>query len=646
MATRLPMRVDELPPLEPDSEDELKTPGKRPKKVAELSPLESDSDEDTKEDRLNNAILNDSFILSPSKSIEGETPVGKGRKSESNKDAGTKDICNMEDDSFAKRFQRLNLAEKENNRVSARTSTEPKSRHALFPCTTPSIMNRNYPEQSLLLLSHTKRTQAQHTTDIQHESDGIKKLSPCLEEAMEPSVLPSDARERTPPLVNKPVTGNVLMQSNKQIAKTTIAEPQEVPVASKDIITPFKSMEQNFVTPQVKCQAGIARRPNFSTNITQKSRTSLENEFRSQKILFRTPIAMSRPPSLINNSINLSLDDTVKEKDALHKEQKLSPVKEVTVKKSNENLLKSEKNIPAKKGGEGKVTVINGNEYVILKKLGSGGSSSVFLAKRVKDQKQCALKVVDLRGDQAVVEGYLNETRLLAKLQGNVNVVSLYEYQHLPTECILYMVMEKGDSDLNKILQAYKTDLPLHLLTSFWYQMLQAVNYIHENGVIHSDLKPANFLMVGGRLKLIDFGIASNIAIDSTSIIKFSQAGTFNYISPEALIDTSTGNSPAGRNRPKIKISTKSDVWSLGCILYLLLYKKTPFGHIKNIYAKVNAISNPATIIEYPKLAPYYPPILIEMAMKCLLHDPKKRSSVSELLKYPFDMLIPLPSVS
>jgi serine/threonine-protein kinase TTK/MPS1 len=97
----------------------------------------------------------------------------------------------------------------------------------------------------------------------------------------------------------------------------------------------------------------------------------------------------------------------------------------------------------------------------------------------------------------------------------------------------------------------------------YWHQMLQAVNYIHQNGVIHSDLKPANFLMIDGRLKLIDFGIASNIAIDSTSIIKFSQAGTFNYISPEALIDTSSGDSPSTHHQPKIRLSTKSDVSSL-----------------------------------------------------------------------------------
>lgn len=117
------------------------------------------------------------------------------------------------------------------------------------------------------------------------------------------------------------------------------------------------------------------------------------------------------------------------------------------------------------------------------------------------------------------------------------------------------MVMEKGDSDLRKILQSYKTSLPLYTLMTYWHQMLQSVAYIHKNDVIHSDLKPENFLMVRGRLKLIDFGISSKMAVDATSIIKYSQVGTFNYISPETLMDTSTGNSPmAKKNQPKIKV--------------------------------------------------------------------------------------------
>lgn len=115
--------------------------------------------------------------------------------------------------------------------------------------------------------------------------------------------------------------------------------------------------------------------------------------------------------------------------------------------------------------------------------------------------------------------------------------------------------MEKGDSDLRNLLHTHKTTMPLYTLMNLWYQMLQSVNYIHSKDVIHSDLKPENFLLVNGRLKLIDFGISSKIAVDATSIIKYSQVGTFNYISPEALMDTSSGNSPfSKKNQPKIKV--------------------------------------------------------------------------------------------
>lgn len=213
---------------------------------------------------------------------------------------------------------------------------------------------------------------------------------------------------------------------------------------------------------------------------------------------------------------------------------------------------------------------------------------------------------------------------------------------HIPAESTLYVVMERGDHDLNHVLRAYTGRLPLYVLMRLWHQMLLAVAYIHRNGVIHSDLKPANFLLVAGRLKLIDFGIASNIAVDSTSIIKFSQAGTFNYVSPEALIDTSTGDSPtATRYQPKIKISTKSDVWSLGCILYLLLYRKTPFAHINNIHTKVMTIVSESTQIEYAALPSFVPGMFLEMLQRCLVYAPKKRASVAELLQSPYDALVP-----
>jgi hypothetical protein len=304
--------------------------------------------------------------------------------------------------------------------------------------------------------------------------------------------------------------------------------------------TPFKHQDNAdpvFLTPSIRqpSQSTIKK----SQNIPLQTLTSLK-EKPPAKILFTTPIAR---PNFSGSLIESTPLEMKKITTGTATNKKLSPITEPTTEKPKTNLLS-----------------INEIEYLIDKKIGSGGSSSVFLAKQTSSDKEVAIKLVNLDGDQQVVDGYLNETKLLAKLQGNINVVSLLDYCHLPHKNILYMVMEKGESDLHKILQGYRTHLPLFTLVTYWHQMLQAVNYIHANGVIHSDLKPANFLMINGRLKLIDFGIASNIAIDSTSIIKFSQAGTFNYISPEALIDTSTGDSPSTHNQPKIRLSTKSDV--------------------------------------------------------------------------------------
>ncbi|TMW53107.1 hypothetical protein DOY81_001835 [Sarcophaga bullata] len=426
------------------------------------------------------------------------------------------------------------------------------------------------------------------------------------------------------------------------------------------------TVDGQFVTPQIR-SFSVRRRPRvLCSTQSKKTKSAIVNEFRSQKVLFQTPMAISRAPIMQNDSISLTLCDTINEggtpstsektpqcvnerhpKDTARSKKSLE-VAFSGVSKENEDKEIENNEAATNSTTKDKTTTvhINSGTFVIIKKLGCGGSSSVYLAKKQDSDKEYALKVVDLQGDPSVVEGYLNETKLLAKLQGNVCVVSLYEYQLLQKESKLFLVMEKGDSDLHKILQSYTTNLPLYVLTNFLYQMLQAVNYIHQNGVIHSDLKPANFLMVNGRLKLIDFGIASNIAIDSTSIIKFSQAGTFNYISPEALTDTSTGSSPMRNNQPKIKISTKSDVWSLGCILYLLLYQKTPFGHIKNLYTKITAICCPTQTIEYGPLPPYYPAMLVHMTKNCLQHNPKRRPSCAELLKYPFNMIIPIQNLT
>ncbi|XP_010564054.1 PREDICTED: dual specificity protein kinase TTK [Haliaeetus leucocephalus] len=271
---------------------------------------------------------------------------------------------------------------------------------------------------------------------------------------------------------------------------------------------------------------------------------------------------------------------------------------------------------------------IKGRIYTILKQIGSGGSSKVFQVLNEKKQLY-AVKYVNLEeADQQTVESYKNEIAHLSKLQQHSDkIIRLYGYEI--TEHHIYMVMECGNIDLNSWLKKKKNIDPLER-KSYWKNMLEAVHTIHEYGIIHSDLKPANFLIVDGMLKLIDFGIANQMQPDVTSIIKDSQVGTMNYMPPEAIKDLSS----YGENgKSRSKISPKSDVWSLGCILYCMTYGRTPFQHITNPINKLHAIVDPSYEIEFPDIAEKD---LQDVLKRCLIRNPKQRISVSELLVHPY----------
>lgn len=109
--------------------------------------------------------------------------------------------------------------------------------------------------------------------------------------------------------------------------------------------------------------------------------------------------------------------------------------------------------------------------------------------------------------------------------------------------------MEFGETDLRTFLsknQEKNSSIDMNYIRLLWQQMLNSVYTIHQANIIHTDLKPANFLFVRGSLKLIDFGIARAMAPDSTSVLRDTQVGTLNYISPEALLDVNDGKGGHG----------------------------------------------------------------------------------------------------
>jgi serine/threonine protein kinase len=207
---------------------------------------------------------------------------------------------------------------------------------------------------------------------------------------------------------------------------------------------------------------------------------------------------------------------------------------------------------------EDNILRVNNVPYAKLGVIGKGGSCKVYRA-LAKDCSILAIKKVKLGGmDKKAINGYANEIALLKRLRGNPAIIQMYDSEVDLSRKAIYLCMELGEVDLSQVIQQQtmgtstrdgktsRSTLDMNFIRLTWQQMLKAVHSIHEERIIHGDLKPANFLFVRGALKLIDFGIAKAIqSDDTTNIYRDSQIGTLNYMSPEAILDTGSGTNGA-----------------------------------------------------------------------------------------------------
>ncbi|KAJ2930887.1 hypothetical protein H1R20_g6202, partial [Candolleomyces eurysporus] len=297
--------------------------------------------------------------------------------------------------------------------------------------------------------------------------------------------------------------------------------------------------------------------------------------------------------------------------------------------------------------------VVNKKAYARLDVIGKGGSSRVFRVLNHQNELYAIKRVSLDKTDAETMSGYMNEIALLKRLEGNSRIIRLIDSEVKAgpggSKGHLLLVMECGEVDLARLLQEQmKEPLNMVWVSYYWQQMLQAVHVIHEEKIVHSDLKPANFVLVRGQLKLIDFGIANAIANDTTNIQRDHQIGTVNYMSPEAI------ELPDGMRR--LKVGRPSDVWSLGIILYQMIYGHPPFQHL-SVYHKMKAIPDLTHVIQFPQYAiptvpakpdpnggppeparrldhlkVKVPPAVIEGMKSCLCRNPKERATIPELL--------------
>ena len=255
--------------------------------------------------------------------------------------------------------------------------------------------------------------------------------------------------------------------------------------------------------------------------------------------------------------------------------------------------------------------------FNILSKIGEGSYSTVLKVQRIEDGNIYALKRVKFyKLSDKEKENALNEIRILASVKSK-NVISYKEAFFDEKDSSLGIVMEYADNgDLFQLITERKKTKNYFTEQEIWkvfIQLLNGLKALHDFKILHRDIKSANvFLFKGGVCKLGDL----NVSKVARKGLGYTQTGTPYYASPEVW-----------EEKP---YDSKSDVWSLGCVMYEMITLRPPFQakSMEELYKKVMRGI-------YPKLSSKYSEDLSDVIKLMIQVEAGARPSCEELLKMP-----------
>lgn len=249
------------------------------------------------------------------------------------------------------------------------------------------------------------------------------------------------------------------------------------------------------------------------------------------------------------------------------------------------------------------------NDYEQVQPIGKGSFSKVYKAVNKYTKKPVAIKVIPIKLFNRYKERILAELDIIRKLK-HVNILEFFEIYQSRNN--IYVLSELCDGTLTKIISIITTEQQIF---DIYAQIINGIKYLYDHKIFHRDIKPENILIKNDIIKIADFGFAKET--EDYNKISDTICGSPLYMAPEIVLE-----------KP---YSIKSDIWSLGIILYQMMYKTHPYGEVKTIIQLVNNF-NIKTPIQFPEKN--YTKELIDLVSKMLTYDPNNRISWDNLFNH------------